>query len=322
MTSNLAVSIISMNLNFTSTPVGSVVATTKKTKQDGRINKRFVKKNHEPELDGPVQREAWPKLAKLVDAKANPNLKAIQKSKKSFRVWRGPIVNTIDTSYDFDEDPVSYEFELSHKWAFLMPIVSNDQLKVKMDQWALVMDQVKRSFITKTWLKVMDQLKQFFIIKTELPETLDNVPQEPDFFVESDFLCTRLTKVACREKNNGRKSNGKVKQKSCSVHGKMYLKVYRQRENACHQKNSNLPYYNKLPSNKDLDLLSLKKMKPHLLTWQHGRRYIDKREPMDGYHSIFEDHLFEEDDNWDYFNDDYYEDYDDYEDDFYYDYLL
>jgi hypothetical protein len=323
-TSNLAVTIVFKNPTYASTPLESVVATTKKTKkakQAGRVTLRFVKVNHEPMLDGPLKRESWPKLAKLVEAKANPDLKAIQEAKRSYRVWLGPIVKTFDTSYnkeDLYEDPVSYEFEVPSKWSFLMPILDSSQLNAKMDQWALVMGELFQTFELAseqgtTYKHILLQnvpvFKRVIILLSKPKKDSVYTPQNPSDFLsvcsniqeeveevdepEPVIVCsgrqsrqtTRRERAIIRYGPGSqyvRKNNGKMRQPSSSVYKKVYPIVY---------KRDHFHSGNNVPSKKDVDLLSLKKMKPHLLTWQHGRRMLSKREPMDGFHSIFEEEM-------------------------------
>ena len=323
MTSNLAVSFVSKSPNYTSIPLGSVVATTKKAKQDGRLIKRFVKVNHDPIIDGPLKRESWPKLAKLVEAKANPDLKAIQKSKKSFRVWQGPIVKTFDTFYnkqdiyeELCQDPISYEFEVPSKWSFLLPMLDSNQLNAKMEQWAVVMGELVQTFEQAseqgtTYKHILLQnvpvFKRVIILLSkpkmgngpgvvdtpQNPSVCSNIQEEVEEVDEPEpvIVCSRV-KATSRNKaitkyGPGcpyvRKNNGKMRQPSSSVYKKVHPIVHKQ------------SYWshtgNDVPSKKDVDLLSLKKMKPHLLTWQHGRRMLSKREPMDGFHSIFEEEM-------------------------------
>ena len=219
---------------------------------------------------------------------------------------------------EFNDDPISYEFEVPFTWSFLMPILNSNQLKDKMDQWALVMDQVKQSFITKT---LMEELKLSLLMthkqnqnflnektvhdeektvhdeeKTVHDDDVKTVHDDEEYIEDNEpFVISQRVKVSSRMKQvtrcgtaseSVRKNNGKCRQVSKSVYRKQRYEIFR--------KMKEIYDGDTIPSNKDLNLLSLKMMKPYLLTWKYGRQKFSKRESMDGYHSIFEHHLLQD----------------------------
>jgi len=170
-------------------------------------------------------------------------------------------------------------------------------------------------------LKVMGEVKSGeWLYKMAIPHEvcnyIDNFVQEDTYYEEDEMdvsepvVVTDRVKVSLRNKEIAafgtasvfvRKNNGKKRALSSSA----WLRW----EAALRRRN----YWADLVSKKDVDLLTLKKAKPYLLTWQHGRRYINKFEPTDGCYSIIESNLLPESDESNFVDNYYYNNYDDYD---------